>query len=223
LASIPATDSANFNNNVPVRYSQLLSPEQRAEFEGTFTAGGPGLLDRMLGALDASIGSVTARFPANPAAVAAVNALPAAKPAYGKPAVFMSTTYDPIVPAGNQYEFFEDMAGTKAAQRAADSGTLKAAQYYTMPLELEYTKFEPGAKGPSTPLSVAATGGSGVGHCTFTAEQHAAGVASLRALIRAKTPKAIAAAKRIPYRAPGVNRDRFFAPELLKEPLATAS
>lgn len=223
LASIPATDSANFNDNVPVRYSQLLSPEQRNEFEGTFTAGGPGLLDRMLGALDASVGSTTARFPANPAAVAAVNALPSAKAVYGKPAVFMTTTYDPIVQSGNTYEFFEDMAATRAAKRAADRGLLKAAQYYTVPLETEYTKFEPGARSASTPLSVAATGGSGVGHCTFTAEQHAAGILSLRNLIRAKTPKAIAAAKRIPYRAPGVNRDRFFAPEPLKDPLATAA
>ena len=223
LANIPATDSANFNDNVPVRYSLLLSPEQRAEFEGTFTAGGPGLLDRMLGALDASVGSQTARFPANPAAVAAVNALPAAKPVYGKPAVFMTTTYDPIVQSGNTYEFFEDRAGTKEAQSAADRGLLKAAQYYTLPLETEYTKFEPGAKAPSTPLSVAATGGSGVGHCSFTADQHVAGVTSLRALIRAKTAKAVAAAKRIPYQAPGVNRDRFFAPEALKDPLATAA
>ena len=223
IGGLAPTDNANFNNNVPVVYSKLLSPEQRAEFEGTFTAAGPGVLDRMLGALDASVGSETARFPANPAAVAIVNALPAAKAEYRKPAVFMSTTYDAIVPAGNQYEFFEDMAGTKAAQRAADKGMLKAAQYYTLPLDLEYTKFDAGAKSPNAALSLAATGGSGVGHCVFTADQHVGGVKALQALIKAKTAKAVAAAKRLPYRAPGVNRDRFFAPEPLKFPLATAN
>lgn len=223
IGGLAPTDNANFNNNVPVVYSKLLSPEQRAEFEGTFTAAGPGVLDRMLGALDASVGSDTARFPANPAAVAIVNALPAAKPTYGKPAVFMSTTYDPIVDPGNTYTFFEDMAGTKAAQRADDRGLLKAAQYYTLPLDLEYTKFDPGAKSPNSALSLAATGGSGVGHCAFTADQHVGGVKALQALIKAKTAKAVAAAKRLPYRAPGVNRDRFFAPEPLKYPLATAN
>ncbi len=223
IGGLAPTDNANFNNNVPVVYSKLLSPEQRAEFEGTFTAAGPGVLDRMLGALDASVGSNTARFPANPAAVAIVNALPAAKPEYGKPAVFMSTTYDPVVAPGNTYTFFEDMAGTKAAQKAADKGMLKAAQYYTVPLDLEYTKFDPGAKSPNPVLSLAATGGSGVGHCTFTVDQHVGGVKALQALIKAKTAKAVAAAKRSVYRAPGVNRDRFFAPEPLKYPLATAN
>ncbi len=223
IGGLAPTDNANFNDNVPVVYSKLLSLEQRNEFEGTFTAAGPGVLDRMLGALDASVGSQTARFPANPVAVTVVNALPAAEPVYRKPAVFMSTTYDAIVPAGNQYTFFEDMAGSKAAQRADDKGMLKAAQYYTDPLDLEYTKFEPGAKSPSAALSLAATGGSGVGHCAFTADQHVGGVKALQALIKAKTAKAVAAAKRLPYRAPGVNRDRFFAPEPLKFPLATAN
>jgi hypothetical protein len=223
IGGLAPTDNANFNNNVPVVYSKLLTTEQRNEFEGTFTAAGPGVLEGMLGALDASVGSDAARFAANPAAVAIVNALPAAKPVYRKPAMFMSTTYDAIVPAGNQYTFFEDMAGTKAAQRAADKGMLKAAQYYTEPLELEYTKFEPGATSPSAALSLAATGGSGVGHCAFTPDQHVGGVKALQALIKAKTARAVAAAKRMPYRAPGVNRDRFFAPEPLKFPLATAN
>ena len=217
------TDNANFNDNVPVRYSELLSLEQRREFEDTFASAGPNALNAMLGALDASVGNPAVRFPANPVAVNVVNGIKSAKPVYGKPAIFMSTTYDAVVAPGNQNEFFEDMAATRAAQRASKAGTFKAAQYYTLPLELEYTKFEPGARSPSSALSAAATGGSGVGHCTFTTEQLAAGVISLRALIRAKTPKAVAAAKRVPYRAPGVNTDRFFAPEPLKEPLATAA
>lgn len=223
IGGLAPTDNANFNNNVPVVYSKLLTQEQRYEFESTFAAAGPGVLDAMLGALDATTGNEAARFPANPAAVAIVNALPAAKAAYGKPAVFMTTTYDAVVPAGNTYAFYEDMAGTKAAMRADDKGMLKAVQYYTSPLDPEYTKFEPGAKAPSAALSALATGGSGVGHCTFTADQHVGAVKALQAMIKAKTAKAVTAAKRLGYRAPGVNRDRQFVPEALKYPLATAS
>ena len=223
VGQIPADGNSNFNNNVPVVYSDLLSLEQRREFEDTFASVGGTLLDTMLQTLDASVGSETARFPANPVALAVVNGLPSAEPRYIKPAIYMSTTYDPIVPAGNTYEFFEDMADSRAAKRAADRGMLKAAQFYTMPFELEYTKFEPGAKGPSATLSALATGGSGVGHCAFTADQHVSGVAALEAMIDAKTPKAITAAKRTVYRTRGVNRDRLFAPPLLKQPLATAN
>ncbi len=61
----------------------------------------------MLDTLDASVGGETARFPANPVAVAIVKGC-RRQGDYSKPAVFMSDTYDPIVPAGNQYEFFEE-------------------------------------------------------------------------------------------------------------------
>jgi len=223
IGGLSPSDNANFNNNVPVVYSDLLSQEQRFEFEGTFAAAGPGVLDAMLGALDATVGNDTARYPANPVAVGIVNALPAAKPTYRKPAVFLSTTYDPITPAGNTYGFFEEMADTKAAERAQDKGMLKAVQYYTVPLDPEYTKFEPGARGPSATLSALATGGSGVGHCTFTGEQVGGALGALEGLIDAKTSKAVAAAKRVGYQSPGVNRDRMFAPPALKQPLATAN
>jgi len=222
LASIPADGNSNFNDNVPVVYSELLTIEQRREFEDTFNTIRPGLFDLMLGTLDQSVGSETARFPANPAAVAAVRGLPSAEPTYRKPAVFMTTTYDPVVPSGNTYSFFEEMASTKAAQRADSRGMLKAAQFYTLPLKAEYTTFEPGAKSPSRTLSIIAAGGSGVGHCTFTSTQHSNGVKALMAMIDAKTPKAIAAAKRTVYRTPGVSRDRLFAPPPLKYPLLTA-
>ena len=114
-AEIPADGNSNFNDNVPVVYSDLLTIEQRREFEDTFNTIRPGLIDLMLGTLDQSVGSETARFPANPAAVAAVQALPSPEAKYGKPAVFMSTTYDPVVPSGNTYTFFEEMADTRAA------------------------------------------------------------------------------------------------------------
>jgi len=223
IGGFAPTDNANFNNNVPVVYSDLLSQEQRFEFESTFAAAGPGVLDAMLNKLDASVGSDTARFPANPAAVAIVEALPAAKATYNKPAVFITTTYDPITPAGNQFEFFERMTDTKKAQRADDKGMLKAVEYFTVPLDPEYTQFEPGATGPSATLSALATGGSGVGHCTFTTDQLVGAVGALAGLIDADTKKEVRAAKRVGYQPAGVNRDRLFAPPLLKRPLATAN
>jgi hypothetical protein len=58
IAKIPATESANFNDNVNVSYAMLLSPEQRAEFEDTLnaTAVMPNALNQMLGKLDSSLG-----------------------------------------------------------------------------------------------------------------------------------------------------------------------
>jgi len=222
IGQIGAGESANFSDNVPVVYSKLLSPEQRGEFEGTFTAAGPGVLDAMLGALDSSIGNASVRYAVNPKAVAIVRALPAPKPVYDKPVVFMSTTYDPIVPDGNTYEFYEGMVGTAKAKAAAKKGMMKAVQYYTVPPAAGYTSFEPGAKSASAALSAAALGGSGVGHCTFTPAQDVSTVSALNALVKAKTAKAVAAAKKIGYSIAGVNRDRMYAPDPLKRPLATA-
>ena len=222
VGQIPADGNSNFNDNVPVVYSSLLTIEQRREFEDTFASVSGTLLDTMLGALDATVGNAQARFPANPTAVAVVRGIPAAKAAYGQPTIYMTTAYDPIVSAGNTRKFFFDSSRTKAARDAQRKGMLKIGQYYTMPLKEDYTSFAPDAKAPSTQLSALAAGGSGVGHCTFTPAQHAAGVRALNALVRAKTPRAVTAAKRIPYSAPGVNRDRLFLPEPLKFPLATA-
>ncbi len=223
IGQLGADQSANFNDNVPVIYSKLLTPEQRGEFGDTFAAAGPGVLNAMLGALDATTGSTTARYPANPAAVAIVRALPAAKPVYGKPTVFLTTTYDPVVADGNTYEFYEDTAATPAAKAAAKKGMLAMVQYYTVPPADGYTSFEPGAKAPSAALSAAALGNTGVGHCTFTADQDVRTVAVLKRLVKAKSAKAIAAAKRIGYQIAGVNRDRFYAPAPLPRPLATAA
>lgn len=222
-AQIPPTESANFSDNVPVVYSELLTLEQRREFEDTFNSVSPGLIDVMLGALDRSLGSQTARYPANPKAVEYVRGLPSARPVYRNPVVMMTTTIDPLTPAGNTYEYYQGLTGTKAAKRAADRGTLKAVQYFTVPNTLEYTKFEPGAKAPSDVLSAQATGGSGVGHCVFTTQQKVGAVNTLNRLVNAKTPKQIEAAKRVGYRLGGVIRDRLFEPPLLKRPLQTAN
>ncbi|HEY7821464.1 MAG TPA: hypothetical protein VIG24_01450, partial [Acidimicrobiia bacterium] len=222
-ARIPGSQSANFSDNVPVVYSELLTLEQRRQFEDTFNSAAPGLLDTMLGALDRSLGSQTARYPANPAAVEFVQGLPSAKAEYRKPVVMMTTTIDALVPAGNTYEYYESVADTKAAKRADRRDMLKAVQYYTVPSVPDYTRFEPGAKAPSAALSALATGGSGVGHCIFTPEQKVGAVKVLDRLVSAKTPKQVSAAKRVGYRLTDVNRDRLFAPPLLKRPLATAN
>ena len=221
IASIPNTDSANFNSNVPVVYSKLLSPEQRGEFEGVFTAAGPGVLNAMLGALDASVGSDTARFPANPAAVAAVRALPAPSGAYKVPTVMITTEYDPVVPAGNTQAYYDRLAASH--KKTSPKSLFKVAEYYTMPPLDGWTQFQAGAKGPDAALSAAALGGSGVGHCTYTNDQMVGAVKTLAAVVKAKTATALNAAKKIGYKAAGVNRDRDYLPEPLKRPLLTAA
>ena len=58
VAGIPATESANFTDNVNVAYSKVLSDEQRGEFGDTLNASTvmPNLLNAMLAKLDASKG-----------------------------------------------------------------------------------------------------------------------------------------------------------------------
>ena len=67
MAQIPPTESANFNDNVNVAYSTLLTPEQRGEFADTLnaTAVMPNALNAMIATLDASRGDAARRFPAN--------------------------------------------------------------------------------------------------------------------------------------------------------------
>ncbi len=88
----------------------------------------------------------------------AIRAMPAPKGMYTVPTVLLTTTYDPIVPAGNTDAFYAKlMASAKAKKVAARVG-----QYYTVPPEDGWTKFAPGAKGPDAAASMAgATSGVG--------------------------------------------------------------
>ena len=216
IGGLAPTDSANFTSNVGVNYSELLSPEQRGEFGDTFATAGPGVLDAMLAALAAG-----ERTPANPVAVQIVQALPSAQAVYGKPMVLLTDTYDPVTPAGNAGEFFDGVRDSKKGKQAAKRGNLKAVSYYAVPPADGWTRFEEGAKSPSSALSAAALGGSGVGHCAFTTEQSVGSIAALEALLKANNAKKIAAAKRVGYQVGGINKDRLYEPPALKNPAAT--
>ena len=220
IASIPATDSANFNDNVNVVYNNLLSPEQRGEFADTLNATTvmPNALNAMVAAMDASVGDASKRYAANPAAVAAIRALPAPKGTYKVPTVLMTTTYDPAVPDGNTGYYYDSLKASYAKSKS--KAPFKAAAYYTVPPVDGWTKFEPGGKAPSTPLSIAALGGSGVGHCVFTGEQLIGSVATLDRMVKAKTAKAIKVANRAFWQVPGINGDGGYTPDPLKRPNA---
>lgn len=220
IASIPATESANFNDNVQVSYTNLLSPEQAGEFGDTLnasTALAGGVLKVMLGTLDASKGNATVRFPANAAAVAAVKSLPAPTGKYSVPTVFLSTTFDSIVPAGNSFEFHALLAASAKKQ----GKLLRSSQFYTSPPEDGWTSFQPGAKAPDTALSVAKLNGSGVGHCVFSTDnqvQWINAVAALNSMSNAKTARDIKKINHTMWLTPGVNGDGFFEPDPLKHP-----
>ena len=218
IGGLAPTDSANFTSNVGVNYSQLLSPEQRGEFGDTFATAGPGVLDAMFAALAAG-----ERTPANPVAVKIVQSLPSAEAVYGKPAVLLTDTFDPITPAGNAGEFFDGVVTSKKGKSAAKKGMLKAVSYYAVPPADGWTRFAEGAKSPSAALSAAALGGSGVGHCAFTTDQSVGSVSALMALVKANTAKKVAAAKRVGYKVAGINKDRFYEPPALKNPAATVN
>jgi hypothetical protein len=53
----------------------------------------------------------------------------------------------------------------------------------------------------------------------YTPEQLLGAVRGLNAMVNAKTPAKITAAKRIVYAVPGVNNDRMYQPDPLKKPL----
>jgi pimeloyl-ACP methyl ester carboxylesterase len=217
IGSIPTTDSANFNDNVNVVYSKLLSDEQRGEFGDTLNASTvmPNLLNAMLAKLDSSTGNADLRFPANGAAVNAVRGLPAAKGVYKVPTVLITTEYDPIVPAGNTGGFYDKLAASHAKQ---GSGLFRVAQYYTAPSEDGYTKFAAGAKSVDAAASAAAAA-SGIGHCAFGVDNSAeliGAVSALNHLIFAKDASAIRATNRTTWQLPGVNGDGGYVPDPLK-------
>lgn len=218
IAKIPDTDSANFNDNVNVSYAMLLAPEQRAEFEDTLnaTAAMPNALNQMLGKLDSSLGNPAVRWPANPAAVAAVLAMPAPTGKYTSPAVMMTTTYDPATPEGNTGDFLDKLRASWTA--AGSKGTFNAVAYYTVPPADGWTRFAPGGKSPDTALSLQALGGSGVGHCTFTAAQVIGALSAWSAITNAKTADQIKAANRRMWQVVGVNGDGMYEPAPLKKP-----
>jgi pimeloyl-ACP methyl ester carboxylesterase len=223
IGQIPPNESANVTDNVNVRYSKLLSPEQRGEFGDTLNAttviADP--LNTMLGVLDSTRGSKTARFPGNPKAMAIMMGLAAPKGTYKVPTLLIATTYDTVTPAGNTSAYMNKLTASYAKQDKNTRGMFKAAEFYTIPPADGYTKFAPGARAPSAALSVAALGNSGVGHCVYTPEQTLKAVVALNKMVNAKSAKKVVAAKRLLYSTPGVNKDRLFQPAALKQPTKT--
>ena len=221
IGQLAPTENANFNDNVNVVYSKLLSDEQRGEFGDTLNATTviTDPLNSMLARLDSTVGSTTARYPANPKAVAIVNALPAPKGVYKVPTLMISTTYDQVVPNGNTGAFMDKLTASYKKMNKKTRGNFKAAAFYTIPPEDGWTKFAPGGKAPDAALSIAALGNSGVGHCTYTTDQLLGAVRGLNAMVNAKTAKKVTSAKRIVYAVPGVNNDRMYLPDPLKKPL----
>lgn len=220
ITGMAATDNANFNDNVNVSYTNLLSPEQRGEFGDVLNASTAvaSPLATMLGTLDASKGNSSVRFAANPAAVSAVRSLAHATGKYTNPTIMLTTNYDPVVPAGNTWEYYGLLSDSAKKQGV----TPKLAQFYTMPPADGWTQFSPGGKAPNDALSVAALGGTGVGHCNFAAGGGIQMINALTALNRYVQPGAnaskIKAANALVYGTVGVNGDGFFEPEPLKHP-----
>ena len=222
FAQIPATESANFNDNVDVVYSRLLSPEQKGQFEDTINATTviPTPLTTMLNKLDSSIGNTEVRYPANPKAVAYVESLPRPTGKYGVPTVILADTYDPVTPDGNTGILSDALRASY--DESGSKAPYKVGTYYTIPPEDGWTKFEPGAKAPSAALSVAALGNSGVGHCRFTADQVGASLVALDGMVKAKNAKGVRAVNRGMWRVPGINYDGAYQPPAFKDPAATA-
>ncbi len=193
---------------------KLLSPEERGLWGDAFATAGPGVLDAMLAALAAGD-----RFAANPVAQKIVSSLPSAEATYNnKPIVLLTDTYDPITPDGNAGGFYDGVVMSKKGKKAEKKGMLKVASYYAVPPADGWTSFEDGAKSPSAALSAVKLGGSGVGHCAFTTDQTVAAVKVLAALADAKSAKKVAAAKRLGYKVPGINRGPAVRAAGLEEP-----
>lgn len=169
IAGIAPTENANFNGNVAVRYSALLSESQRNEFGDTLNAV-PGVannLDRMFNALDASIGDPAKRWAENGAAVTAVRSIPTPNgSSWAMPTVLMTTQSDPITPEGNQGYLVDLMLAKKAKfeKRRGVGAMTMLYPLYTEAVPTNYTQYTADGR----LVNAAASGTqSGVGHCNF--------------------------------------------------------
>lgn len=220
LAAIPADQSANITDNVQVAYTKLLTSEQRGEFGDVLNASAvmPNLLNAMLAKLDESKGNAAARFPVNQAAAKAIAALPAPTGTFSVPTVLITTTNDPVVPAGNTGWY------ARRLLKSADmQGVLPAVgQYYTVPPADGWTVFNAGAKSPNAAAS-AAGATSGVGHCNWTVDggvQILNAITALNRMAYATKPSQIKAANHLMWGTAGVNGDGMYVPSKLKHPNA---
>lgn len=205
-----ATGSANFTDNVNTSYTDLLSDEQRSQYETFLNLGGTSVLDTMLGALDASKGNATLRYAANPAAVAAAKStFPEYTSTPKVPTVLLGYEVDNVTQAGQVARYVE----SAKSKTKKGKPNLAVAMYAAAP-----------ADGWSVLGDAAATAAkrtSGIGHCggssSLTGAQHLALVPALDTWIR-KGPKAGAAAINAVRNNPalGFNTDPDWEPVLPK-------
>ena len=177
LAGGIATGSANFTDNVNTSYTDLLSDEQRAQYETFLNLGGTNVLDTMLGALDASKGNATLRYAANPAAVAAAKAtFPEYTGAAKVPTLLIGYEVDNVTQAGQVARYVE------AARKATKKGQkpLAVGVYAAAPAD-GWTVLGDAA-------GTAKKRTSGIGHCggssSLTGAQHLALIPALESWIR---------------------------------------
>ena len=172
-----ATGSANFTDNVNTSYTDLLSDEQRAQYETFLNLGGTNVLDTMLGALDASKGNATLRYAANSTAVAAAKkTFPEYTGVAKVPTLLIGYEVDNVTQAGQVARYVETTRNaTKKGKAPLAMGLYAAAP----------------ADGWTVLGDAAATAKkrtSGIGHCggssSLTGAQHLALVPALDAWIR---------------------------------------
>ena len=124
-----ATGSANFTDNVNTSYTDLLSDEQRSQYETFLNLGGTNVVDQMLAALDASKGNAAARYAANPAAVAAATAtFPEYTGVAKVPTMLVGYEVDNVTQAGQVARYVElTKAATKKGKLPLAVGIYAAA------------------------------------------------------------------------------------------------
>lgn len=149
-----ATGSVNFTDNVNTSYTDLLSDEQRAQYETFLNLGGTNVVDTMLGALDATKGVAAMRYSANPAAVAiAQSAFPSYTGAARIPTVLLGYEVDNVTQAGQVARYAE----------LAAAGATKAKP---SPVEAVYADApDDGWTVLGSAAGTAAKRTSGIGHC----------------------------------------------------------
>ncbi len=165
-----ATGSANFTDNVNTSYTDLLTDEQRAQYETFLNLGGTDVVDQMLGALDASKGNAALRYPANPAAVdAAKKAFPSYSGVARVPTMLVGYEVDPVTQAGWVQRYVDKSAAAGAVSKRHKL-PLAVAMYAAAPSD--------GWTVLGDPAATAAKRTSGIGHCggssLLTGAQHLA-------------------------------------------------
>lgn len=176
-----ATGSANFTDNVNTSYTDLLSDEQRAQYETFLNLGGTGVVDLMLGALDATKGKAAYRYEANPAAVAAMKAsFPTYTGVAKIPTELVGYEVDNITQAGQAARYVDNTLAVPTAVTKKHKLPLAVAVYAAAPAD-GWTVLGDAA-------ATAAKRTSGIGHCggssSLTGAQHLALLPTLNTWVR---------------------------------------